>query len=210
MNKKVITHSQHIIFTRAIFRVVEAQVKYMKYDGNMSESLLRLNFERGDSVAMLVHNNEDDTILLTEQFKYPTYDPTGERGDGWIIEIPAGVVEKGESPEETAQRELAEETGYQVHELNYINTFYVSPGGTSERIILYYARVTRKNQVGEGGGLEEEGEDIKVMHIPFDKAIEMMQNGKIPDAKSILALQWLQLRRLKKIQQLKKAGGASS
>lgn len=196
MKKKVVVQSQRVIFERFIFRIIEAQLRYMRYDGTMSAPIKRLNFDRGDSVAMLVVDRDDDTVLLTEQFKYPTYDPTGERGNGWIIELPAGKVDEGETAEAAARRELVEETGYEVNELHHINTFYLSPGGTSERIILYYALVTRGDRARAGGGLEEEGEDIKVLRVKFADTLAMMQRGELPDAKTILALQWLQLRRM--------------
>lgn len=195
MDKKVEIISEQEIFRKFIFRIEEATLRHTKYDGTMSEPITRLNMDRGDSVAVLIHNPEEDTVLLTEQFKYPTYDPEGRRGNGWIIELTAGVVEKGENPESTARREVDEEIGYNLDALEHISSFYLSPGGTSERIILYYASVTRKNQVGAGGGVKSEGEDIKRLHIKVNKALQMIETGEIADGKTILALLWLQLNR---------------
>ena len=177
MQKTVEILSREEVFKRFIFRIEEAKLRYRRYNGTMSQPITRLNFDRGDSVAMLVVDRDTDTVLLTEQFKFPTYDPEGKRGDGWIIELPAGVVDAGETPEAAARRELVEETGYQVHELTHVNTFYLSPGGSSERIILFYATVSRGDQISTGGGLESEGEDIRVMRLKVDTALAMAQRG---------------------------------
>ncbi|MCA9422373.1 MAG: NUDIX domain-containing protein, partial [Nitrospira sp.] len=116
------------------FKVKEVHLRYERFDGQMSPLVRRLTFERGDSVAVLLFNPKRQHLLLVNQFKYPTY----EKGPGWITETVAGMIEKNESPESAACREVEEETGYKVLKLEHISTFYVSPGGSSERIILYY------------------------------------------------------------------------
>lgn len=195
-SKKVEILSEKQIFKKFIFRINEAKLRHSRYDGSMSEPITRLNFDRGDSVALLVHDVDEDTILLTEQFRYPAYDPAGKRGDGWIMEIPAGSIDAGEVPEDAARRELTEETGYTIQKLQFLKTFYLSPGGTSERIILYYAQMKPTDKLGAGGGVGYEGEDIKTLRVKVDDALKMIQTGEIVDAKTILALQWLQLQRM--------------
>jgi len=190
MTRRVQIISNEIIF-KNFFRIDQARLRYEKYDGTMSDEVTRLVFERGDSVAALVHDAEADTLTFTEQFRYPTV----AHGPGWILEIPAGSVEEGEAPDDTMRRELEEEIGCRVEMLTPIHTFYVSPGGTSERIHLFYALVTPAQYVSEGGGLPSENENIRVVTLPVAEAFGQMWAGQIQDAKTLIALQWLHLRR---------------
>lgn len=171
------------------FRVEKVRLRYERFDGTMSDVITRLNIDRGDSVAVLVHDTTDECIILTEQFRYATV----EKGPGWILELPAGIVEPGECTEATARREVREEIGYAVDELTTIATFYVSPGGTSERLHVFYAAVSGNNKDSAGGGVVSEGEDIRVVRVPVQEAIEKTASGVIVDAKTIIAIQWLQL-----------------
>jgi len=115
----------------------------------MTPSLKRLVFERGDSVAAIVYHRDYKRLLFLRQFRYPTYD----KGPGWITEVVAGMQERDEPAEEALKREILEETGYEASPIEPIATFYVSPGGSSERIVLFYVEVTSANKTGRGGGL---------------------------------------------------------
>ena len=172
------------------FKIDKAVLQYEKFSGDMSEEITRLNFNRGDSTAVLLYDEEKDSVILVKQFRYPAY---VNDGPGWILEVVAGTIEKGEDVVSVARAELLEEAGYEVDGLEPISRFYVSPGGTSERIHLYLGFVRRK--VGPGGGLISEHEDIQVVEIPLDEAMQMIKTGEICDAKTIIALQWLELRR---------------
>jgi nudix-type nucleoside diphosphatase (YffH/AdpP family) len=141
-------------------------------------------------VAAVVHRTDTDTLIFTEQFRISTY----EKGPGWILELPAGSVEDDENPATTMRRELEEEIGFRSTYLQPISTFYVSPGGTSERIILFYAQVNTSQRVSRGGGKAQEGEDIRVIELPVKEAFRRMDSGKIADAKTIIGLQWLRAR----------------
>ncbi|NWG16732.1 MAG: NUDIX domain-containing protein [Chloroflexi bacterium] len=182
-----------IAYKKFFFKLEEARFKHELYNGEMSDELLRLNLERGDSAAVVMYDTAKDSVILTEQFRYPTY----EKGPGWILEIPAGTIEKSENrdPTVTLRREIMEEIGYSTRALRHICTFYVSPGGTSERIHLYYTQVSPKDKAAEGGGIIGEGEDIRVLTIKLAEALGMIAGGKIVDAKTIIGLQWLQLNR---------------
>jgi len=179
-------------YKKAIFRIIEAKLRHEKYDGSMSTEITRLSLERGDGVAAIIHNPDDDTILMIEQFRYPTYRKTK---NGWIKELPAGIVEEGEDPADTMKREIEEETGYAVDKLKHLYTFFLSPGGSSERIFLYYGRLDPNKKVNEGGGLDTESEDILTTHIKVDDALKKMSEQVFEDAKTILALQWLAMNR---------------
>lgn len=193
MPRRVIVRNREEVFHRSVFRIEAAHLQYEKYDGSMSDEIVRMSLERGDSVAAVVHNAEVDTVLLIEQFRYPTL----QKNTGWLLELPAGIVEGSDDPIDTMHRELHEEIGYRAGELEPICSFFLSPGGSSERIHLFYARVTDKDYVAEGGGLVSEGEDIQLKAIPVDEAISYIEAGKIVDAKTIIGLQWLQVQRLR-------------
>lgn len=191
-NKRVEILDEEIVFKRFIFRIVQARLRHELYNGEMSDTLTRLSLLRGDSVAVLMHDPDAETLIFTEQFRYPTYEKT-RATSGWLKEIPAGSVEAHETPEKTITREIMEEIGYTLRETEKISTFYVSPGGTSERIILYYTRVSPKDQVAQGGGLAHEGEDVRTILMPVSDALKKLEKGEFQDAKTIIALQWLQL-----------------
>lgn len=179
------------VFQRFIFRIEEVKVEYERYDGSMSGEVTRLIFERGDSIAVLLHDAEKDHVLLCEQFRAPTM----TKDSGWLVELPAGVVEASEEPMDCARRETIEETGYAPRILRPIARFYLSPGGSSERIHLFYAEVSLSDQLGAGGGVVEEGEDIRIIQVPVSQAFAQAAAGEIIDAKTLIAIQWLELQR---------------
>ena len=184
--KKVDIKSSRVIF-EDFFKIVETYLSYERFDERMSPVVRRLNCDRGDSVAAIVFNITSQKVLLVNQFKYPTL----EKQPGWIDEVVAGILEAGESAEVAIRREIREEIGYEVNQLIHVSTFYVSPGGSSERIILYYAEVDDTGHVADGGGLEAEGEDIKIVKFSLSELFNAMGSGRIADAKTIIAIMWL-------------------
>lgn len=182
------------------FKVDEVIVAHRRHDGTMSAKERRLVFERGDAVAVLLFNAETRTVVLVEQFRAPVL--IGRRRDdpatanGWVTEAVAGVIDPGESAEHTVIREALEETGYQIEHPMLIGKFFSSPGGSSERIFLYFARVTDEKKLGQGGGLA--GEDIRVFQIGLDDLFDRLAKGLIEDCKLAIAAYWLKdnIRRL--------------
>ncbi len=185
--KKVDVQNKHLAFDD-IFKIEEATVRFQLYDGQMSNPVQRFVFERGDAAAAILFNRDSQKVLLIEQFRYPTY----EKGPGWIQEIVAGVLKAGEEPEAGIRREIEEEVGYRVQHLTPIAHFYVSPGGTSERIFVYYAEVCDSDRVSAGGGLAEENEDIQLVEYSRADFLQVLTTGQIQDAKTLIAAQWLQ------------------
>lgn len=168
------------------FKVDKAVLQHEKFNGEMSAEITRLNFNRGDAVAVLLYDREKDSVILINQFRYPVY---VNNGQGWLLEIVAGMIDKGRDAISVAKAESLEEAGYEVDDLKFICQFYLSPGGSSERILLYFADCHHK--VASGGGLDHENEDIQVIEIPLKQALDMIETSKICDAKTIIALQWL-------------------
>jgi ADP-ribose pyrophosphatase len=185
----------------ALFRIVEARLRFRRFDGRMSAPITRISFERGDAAGVLLYDPQRDAVLLVRQFRFPLYaalDPEARAGEGarqaWILETVAGIADGDQTGPQVAQRELLEESGYAVSgPLHRIATVYPSPGASSERIHLYWGEVDATHKVAPGGGLEEEGEDTEVVAIPLNEALAMIASGEIQDAKTILALQHLAL-----------------
>jgi ADP-ribose pyrophosphatase len=176
------------------FKIDRYLVSYELYSGGMSQYVPRLNFERGDAVGVLAFNIDTRSVVLAEQFKLPTL--IGRRRDsavtqdGWIVEVMAGMIRGDETPEEAAIRETKEETGYIVESLNLICKFLSSPGGSSERIFLYFGTVSDSKRSGKG--LYEVGdENIRVLEWNVDVLFESLARGQIEDPKLAIAANWL-------------------
>ena len=185
----------------SMFRVNRARLQFRQFDGHMSEEITRINFERGDSVGVLLYDPDEDVVLLTRQFRYPVYasiDPImvkeEEVEQAWLLEVVAGSIGPGHNILEAASKEVLEEAGYVVKEdFRPISTIYPSPGWSSERVYLFLGLVDHKDQLSAGGGLPAEAEDIQVESLSFQEALRMIARGEISDAKTIIALQHLAL-----------------
>lgn len=173
-----------------IFKIDEAVVQLRRPDGGWTEPHRELCFERGDSVAALLVKRDSGRLVLVRQFRYPTH----EKGPGWLTEIVAGGWRAGESPEEAIAREVREETGYDLERLEYITTFYVSPGGTSERVLLYCGEVGETPNTGAGEKLGVGDEQIELVEMRVADLWESFSSGELQDGKTIVALLWLLLR----------------
>lgn len=168
------------------YKVVKAQVTYETFNGGKINTK-RFAFERGDSVAIVLLEKETNSILLTNQFRYPAC----KHNMGWLLEIPAGSLEENENPDECIIREVLEELGYKIETPELISTFYTSPGGSTERIFLFYKEVSQKDKTAKGGGNDHEYEDIETVRIPVSEITKKLL--ELRDAKTILGLQWFLL-----------------
>ena len=188
--KVKITQPPHLILDD-FFQVEAVQLQFERFDGQMSPEVRRLNFRRGDSVAALLYHRDSGQLILVNQVKYPTYhNSLNPAQRGWITEVIAGVREAEEDPAEAMQREILEETGYRVPQLTPVSTFYLSPGGTSERLFLYYGEVRDPDKIAPGGGVPSEAEDIRLLYYTPEEAFALLARGEIVDAKTIIALMW--------------------
>jgi len=172
------------------FQVDAATLQYERFDGSLSEPVRRLRLDRGDSVAALIVHTGTGCALMVQQFKYPVFGVA----DGWIVEVVAGMIDRGETPEAAIRREVREEIGYELTHLERVSTFFVSPGGSSERIFLFYAEVTDDARIGPAGGVLAEGEDIAIREYTIPDAFAAVERGEIVDAKTIISLYWLRQR----------------
>ncbi|NWC92819.1 MULTISPECIES: GDP-mannose pyrophosphatase NudK [unclassified Pseudomonas] len=157
------------------------------------QSQTREIYDRGNGATILLYNRERRTVLLIRQFRMPTF-VNGYHG--YLIESAAGLLDNA-SPEERIRLEAEEETGYRVGHVEKIYSAFMSPGSVTERIHFFIGEYQPADRVSEGGGLEEEGEDIEVLELGFEAALAMVQSAEIVDGKTIMLLQYLELRMLK-------------
>jgi len=182
-SENVEIHSRNCVFD-GFFKIEEVDFRHQRIDGDMSPVLRRLHLERGDGAAVVVHNVQRRCFVFVRQFRYSTH----EQGPGGLLETIAGVIEPGQAPEKVARRELLEEAGYRARELEFVSSFYLTLGGSSERIFLFFAEVEDADRVARGGGLDAEGEDIEVVEMTETEVWRALDAGEIVDAKTLVGL----------------------
>ncbi|TDE09995.1 GDP-mannose pyrophosphatase NudK [Dyadobacter psychrotolerans] len=147
-------------------------------------------YDRGNGATILLYNKEKQTVILTRQFRLPTY--TNGNTTGMLIEACAGLLDK-DNAEDCIRRETEEETGYKIRSVKKIFEAYMSPGSVTEILYFFVAEYSQEMKTGNGGGCETEQENIEVMEISFPEALKMMDSGEIKDAKTMLLLQHAQI-----------------
>lgn len=162
---------------------------YQKEDGSW-EVQEREAYDRGNGAAILLYNKTKGTILLTRQFRMPTYVNGNETG--MMIEVCAGLLD-GDQPEECIRKEVEEETGYKVHHVRKVLECYMSPGSVTEILYFFIGVYEEKMKISDGGGAANETENIEVLEYPFQEAMDMINSGEIRDAKTIMLLQYAAL-----------------
>jgi nudix-type nucleoside diphosphatase (YffH/AdpP family) len=150
----------------------------------------RETYDRGDGACILLYDREARTVLLTRQFRFPAY--VNDHPDGLLIETAAGLLDE-DDPETAIRREAEEETGHRVGEVEHVFDVYMSPGSVTERLHFFAAPYSGVTRSSAGGGLAHEGEDIEVLELPLDEALDRI-GCDIVDAKTIMLLQWAALR----------------
>lgn len=146
-------------------------------------------YDRGNGATILLYNLAQRTVLLTRQFRMPAF---VNQHSGFLIEAAAGLLDNA-SPEQRIRQEAEEETGYRVQAVEHIYQAFMSPGSVTERVHFFIGQYQARDRIGDGGGLEEEGEDIEVLELGFEQAIAMVKAGEIVDGKTIMLLQYLEL-----------------
>lgn len=166
--------------------------EYQKKDGTL-ETQSREAYDRGNGATILLYNKESKTVILTKQFRLPTYINGNE--DGMMIEACAGLLDK-DNPEDCIKRETEEELGYEISDIKKVFEVYMSPGSVTEILYFFIAEYSKSMKINDGGGLEEEQEEIEVLELDIDKALDMIDNGEIKDAKTIMLIQHLRLKNI--------------
>lgn len=174
---------------KGYFQVDRYRLRHRKFDGGWTEEMTREVFERGHAAAVLLYDPERDAVVLIEQFRPGAY---AAGLDPWLIEVVAGIIEEGETPEEVVRREAVEEAGCTVTALHPIGCFIASPGASSETVVVFCGRCDSR---GAGGihGLDHEHEDIRVLALGRQEALERLAAGGIANLPAVVALQWLAL-----------------
>ncbi|MFT4833236.1 MAG: nudix-type nucleoside diphosphatase (YffH/AdpP family) [Psychroserpens sp.] len=166
--------------------------EYQKEDGTW-EKQVREVYDRGNGAAILLYNKEKGTVVLTRQFRMPTYkngNPTG-----MMIEVCAGLLD-GDHPEDCIKKEVEEETGYRIRDVKKIFESYMSPGSVSEILHFFIGQYDDQMKVGEGGGSANETENIEILEYEFEEALDLVQQGAIKDAKTIMLLQYAKVNKV--------------
>ena len=155
----------------------------------------RESYNRGDGAAILLYNPNTKTVILTKQFRMPSFLNGNE--NGMMIEVCAGLLDKND-PITCIKKEAEEETGYQIKQPKKVFEIYSTPGAVTEKIHYFIAAINENMKISEGGGLEDENEEIEVLEIPFKKALKMIYSGEIQDAKTIILLQHAKIKNVLK------------
>jgi len=165
----------------------------IKKENGDTETQSREAYDRGNGAVILLYNTHTKNVILTRQFRLPTY--INGNLDGMLIEACAGLLDN-DNPEDCIKRETEEETGYKISKVKKIFEAYMSPGSVTEILHFFIAEYSDDMKINDGGGLEEEGESIEVLQLQFDETLSMIDNGEIKDAKTIMLLQYLRLKNI--------------
>lgn len=190
---------------QGFFELHRLRLRHRIHQGGWSDELQRELFVREDVVCALLYDPDRETVVLLEQFRVGALKDVRSP---WMLELVAGIVEAGETKEAVAERETQEESGAQILDLISVCDYHVSPGGSQEMTRLFCARVDSR-ELGGYHGLAHEGEDIRVIVVPELEAYQALTGGRIRNAHTLIALQWLWLNREQLKQRWCNPGGPS-
>lgn len=180
------------VLSKAWYQLYRYTFDYQKEDGEW-ETQQRETYDRGNGAAILLYNPVKSTVVLTRQFRMPTY--VNNNPDGMMVEVCAGLLE-GDDPESCIIKEVEEETGYRVPQVRQVFEAYMSPGAVTEKLHFFIAEYRDDMKIAEGGGAAHESENIEVLELPYEEALEWIERGDIQDAKSIMLLQYTRIHKL--------------
>ena len=191
MTSRKVDILERVTAFQGYFRVDRYRLRHETFDGGMSAEITREIFERGHAAAALTYDPVRDEVVLLEQFRVGAHAAGREP---WMIEIVAGIIEDGETPESFVQREMLEEAGLTTLELEPMATILTSPGGASETVHFFCARID-SSDAGGLFGLDHEGEDIRAFVVPGNDVADLLTSGQVENGHAVLALQWFLLNR---------------
>ncbi len=192
MNDPKITIQKTELLSDNWYLLNKVTYDYQKED-NSIETHIREVYDRGNGAAILLYNTQQKTVILTRQFRLPSY--LNGNKTGMMIEVCAGLLDK-DHPEQCIIRETEEETGYRLSTVHKVLETYMSPGAVTEILYLFVGEYNASMKVNEGGGLDAEQENIEVLEYTFDEAFAMIQSGEIKDAKTVMLLQYAKINNL--------------
>ncbi|WP_281298447.1 GDP-mannose pyrophosphatase NudK [Flavobacterium limnophilum] len=192
MNNPKITIQKTELLSDNWYILNKVTYDYQEEDKNV-ETHIREVYDRGNGAAILLYNSIQKTVILTRQFRLPSY--LNGNKTGMMIEVCAGLLDK-DHPEQCIIRETEEETGYRIAKVQKVMETYMSPGAVTEILYLFVGEYDETMKVHEGGGLDAEQEHIEVMELPFDEAYAMIATGEIKDAKTVMLLQYAKINKL--------------
>jgi GDP-mannose pyrophosphatase NudK len=171
------------------YKLNKVSFEYQKKTGEW-EQQNREAYDRGNGAVILLYNTEHKTVILTKQFRMPTY--LNGNLDGMLIEACAGLLDK-DNAEDCIKKETQEETGFKIDKVEKIFEVYMSPGSVTEILYFFIAAYEQKQKITAGGGIAEEQEEIEVLELDFETAFNMIYTNEIKDAKTIMLLQHLKI-----------------
>lgn len=192
MNNPKVKISSVEKLSRNWYKLDKVNFQYQTKDGNWQHQIREI-YDRGDGAAILLYNSLKKTVILTKQFRMPSY--LNDNKDGMMIEVCAGLLDEND-PLTCIKKEAEEETGFQIENPKKVFEIYSSPGAVTEKIHYFIAEYSDEMKISEGGGLEEETEEIEVLEYNFEEALTMIVNGEICDAKTIILLQHAKIHNL--------------
>ena len=166
--------------------------EYLNKKGDW-ETHIREVYDRGNGATILLYNKDQQKVILTRQFRLPTF--VNRNKSGMLIESCAGLLDN-DNAEDCIKKETEEETGFKIENVKKIFEAYMSPGSVTEIVHFFVAAYSKEMKVSEGGGLTEEQENIEVLELNFNEALRMISNGEIKDGKTIMLLQYAQIHKL--------------
>ena len=187
-NQRVRIIGEEILSDR-FYRLKDVSYALRRNDGHWQQQEREV-YAGGDGVTALLYNKQRRTVLMTRQFRVPAF---LNKHDGFMLEAPAGMLD-GETAEQRVREEIEEEAGYRAEHLEKVMTLFMSPASSTERVHFFVGEYDPDRRIGDGGGLDEEGEDIEVLELGLDDALAMVARGEIVDAKTVILLQYMQTR----------------
>jgi GDP-mannose pyrophosphatase NudK len=172
------------------FPLKNVTYEFQKQDGSVEE-IHREVYQSRNGATALLYNPTTNQVVLIKQFRLPAY--LNEHPTGILWETCAGLLEENEDPTDSILREIEEETGYKVQHADKIFELYSTAGSVTEMLHFFVAQYSDEQRIGKGGGLEEENEEIEVVELPFEEALNKIETGEIKDAKTVILLQYAKL-----------------
>jgi len=192
MSNKNVTILDTAILSNNWYTLKKVTYEYVKKNGTR-QMQSREAYDRGNGATILLYNTDQQTVILTRQFRLPTF--INGNASGMLIEACAGLLDN-DKPEDCIRRETEEETGFKISHVQKIMEAYMSPGSVTELLYFFVAEYNKAMKINEGGGIEHEQEDIEVLELDLNEALQMIATGEIKDAKTIMLLQYAKLHQL--------------